>query len=340
MSEHFPLQKHAPLFTALTERRMLTPKLRLEDFGPEDITSYLTEHFPSEPPERLERVDESSANIAYKTMAVALRALGHITSSTITDGSSSLSKLRAAKPYSARPHASLQVRFALATDQKDVKSFYGLEYIRVQQAALYSRHASTEEWQRLSDCYLSEDKDEMTVPWNVEQIRFTTDFVHVEQHGQRYRHETNQRGSSLTKDEFRWQVKFPLETLTDVKISEAKVEDRLVVTIRFKLQSAPYSADNSEKAKVRTTGNASDDEMAEGPEMQEDADMEEKSSDEGEIAEENPIIENRPATYPLARLFEKPETSEGMEIRLVFYRSGAGATSPCMYLVFPSALPN
>jgi len=118
---------------------MLIPKLRLEGFRPEDITSYLTEHFSSEPPERVERIDETSANIVYKTPAVASKALGQITSST--DGSLSPSQLRAAKPYASRPNASLQVRLALATDQKDVRGFYGLEFLRVQQAALYSRHA-------------------------------------------------------------------------------------------------------------------------------------------------------------------------------------------------------
>lgn len=275
---------------------------------------------------------------------MAVRALGQITSSTIADGSFSLSQLRAAKTYSTRPNASLQVRLALATDQKDLSEFYGLSYLRVQQAALYSRHAPTAEWQRLGDSYeCDEEKDGMTVPFNVQQIRFTTDFVQVEQHGKQYKRMTGQKGSSLIEDEFRWQVKFPLETLTDVKISEAKVEGRLVVTIRFKLQSAPQSADNSEKAMARITGEASDNEMAKNLEEQEvleDADMEEKSSDEGEIAEENPLIEDRPATYPLARLFGIPETSEGMEIRLVFLRSGAGSTSPCMYPVPPLALPN
>lgn len=222
-----------------------------------------------------------------------------------------------------------------------MSDFYGLAYVRVQHAALYSRHASTEEWQLLDDSHeYNEEKDDMIVPLNVHQIRFTTDFVQVEQHGKLYKRHTGQKGSSLIEDEFRWQVKFPLETLTDVKISEAKVEGRLVVTIRFKLLSAPQSADHSEKAMARITGEASDDEMAEKPEEQEDADMEEKSSDEGEITEENPLIEDRPATYPLARFFEKPETSEGMEIRLVFQRSGAGSTSPCMYLIPPSVLPN
>lgn len=150
---------------------------------------------------------------------MALQALGQIT--LLADGSLSPSQLRAAKPFSTRPNDNLQVRLALATDQKDVKGFYGLEYLRVQQAALYSRYASTKEWQRLGDSYYSgEDKDELTVPWNVEQIRFATDFVQVEQHAQRYKHKTGQTGSSLTKDEFRWQVKLPLKTLTGKQLSE------------------------------------------------------------------------------------------------------------------------
>lgn len=94
---------------------------------------------------------------------------------------------------------------------------------------------------------------------------------------------------------------------------------------------------------IRITGEASDDEIAENLEAQEvleGADVKEKSSDEGEIAEENPVIEDRPSTFPLARLFEGRNSSEGMEIRLDFKRSGAGSTSPCMYLVPPWALQN
>ena len=101
----------------------------VDDLTTEDLKDFSAEHFPSEPPLRVEWIDDTSANIVYDTPATALKALKSFSIWPTDDSPDSTLQLRAAKTFSSHPESSLQVRTALFTDQKgprahDASRFY------------------------------------------------------------------------------------------------------------------------------------------------------------------------------------------------------------------------
>ena len=87
----------------------------------DDIKAFSLEHFPSDPPTRIEWIDDTSANIVYDTPATALKALDNMTRNTLGDAYATPFPpilLRVAKPFSTHPESTLQIRTALFSDQK------------------------------------------------------------------------------------------------------------------------------------------------------------------------------------------------------------------------------
>lgn len=95
----------------------------VDDLTTEEIRAFAKEHFSVEPPTRIEWIDDTSANIVYSTPIMALKALSQLSLHPSSEISSPLSQLQAAKPFSSRPEATLQVRTALLTDQKRPRAY-------------------------------------------------------------------------------------------------------------------------------------------------------------------------------------------------------------------------
>ena len=93
----------------------------MDDLTTDDIKAFSVEHFPSDPPTRIEWIDDTSANMVYNTPGTGLAALEHLS----LDSSSSmlLLELRLAKPSSTHPGSTLQVRTALISDQKRPRAY-------------------------------------------------------------------------------------------------------------------------------------------------------------------------------------------------------------------------
>ena len=81
------------------------------------------EHFPPEPPLRIEWIDDTSANIVYATPAIASKALSNLSLSPTSSVPNSSLELRAAKTLTLHPESSLQVRIAFLTDQKRPRAY-------------------------------------------------------------------------------------------------------------------------------------------------------------------------------------------------------------------------
>lgn len=127
-----------------------------------------------------------------------------------------------------------------------------------------------------------------------------------------------------------------LKEVTDVRISEANIDGKAlhVATICFKLVLASVSADQSQKAPPRITGELMDDEMGENSVAGSQGDTTGDKSvvaaddtvrEEGEMNEVMDEVESAeqqsvPSMFPLAQLFENPNAFDGMEIRLNFFR--------------------
>ena len=91
----------------------------MDELKTNDIIAFATEHYPSQGPEKIEWIDDTSANIVYESSVTAADALLHFTS----DSNGDLTvmhplQLRTAKPLSAQPNTNLQIRIAITTDQK------------------------------------------------------------------------------------------------------------------------------------------------------------------------------------------------------------------------------
>ena len=96
----------------------------VDDLTTEDIKAFSTQHYPSDPPTRIEWIDDTSANIVYDTPATAFKALTQFTLESSGDVSSiPILQLRAAKSFSTHPESSLQVRTALISDQKRPRAY-------------------------------------------------------------------------------------------------------------------------------------------------------------------------------------------------------------------------
>ena len=103
----------------------------LDALTPDDIKAYITEHVGSGskgvgsvPYDRIEWIDDTSANLVFSSEAVAAAALIALAALPIDDATQlPIGEALAAKTYSAKPDevsAGLSVRFAVASDRKQV----------------------------------------------------------------------------------------------------------------------------------------------------------------------------------------------------------------------------
>ncbi|KAG8526883.1 uncharacterized protein KY384_008312 [Bacidia gigantensis] len=110
---------HSPLLMSPEEIAANKVHLRgLDDLSTENIKQYSLEHFGTQW-ERLEWIDDTSANLIYHTPDVASNALLHLTDQSVNIPMSiSPLDLRPAQPIGCRPGSKLQIRIALITDRK------------------------------------------------------------------------------------------------------------------------------------------------------------------------------------------------------------------------------
>ena len=94
----------------------------LDELNTEDIRSFALEHFAI-PPERVEWIDDTSANLVFGAASTASDALRRLTSpeADLPVGLSEVD-LRPATSASSHPHVTLQVRIALVTDRKRARA--------------------------------------------------------------------------------------------------------------------------------------------------------------------------------------------------------------------------
>ncbi|OTA52055.1 hypothetical protein K449DRAFT_391647 [Hypoxylon sp. EC38] len=91
----------------------------LDVMNPDEVKAYISEHFSGEPVERIEWIDDSSANLVFSSDSAAARALSSLAVEGIQDVSQlPLRQLLSAKPFSRKPEVVLQVRLTVATDKK------------------------------------------------------------------------------------------------------------------------------------------------------------------------------------------------------------------------------
>ncbi|KAK4228245.1 hypothetical protein QBC38DRAFT_362260 [Podospora fimiseda] len=91
----------------------------LDSFKPDDVHGYLRENDSKTAFERIEWIDDSSANLLYKSEGAAQEALIALASVDIADPTQLPPlELIPAKRYAAKPESDLQIRFAVATDKK------------------------------------------------------------------------------------------------------------------------------------------------------------------------------------------------------------------------------
>lgn len=94
----------------------------LDELTTEDIRSFAIEHIAI-PPERVEWIDDTSANLVFGAASTASDALRRLTSpeADLPIGLSEVD-LRPATSASSHPHVTLQVRIALVTDRKRARA--------------------------------------------------------------------------------------------------------------------------------------------------------------------------------------------------------------------------
>jgi len=96
----------------------------VDDLNTANIKDFAAEHFPSDPPIRIEWIDDTSANLVYSTPALALEALASFSSMSDLDPSMLPTlQLRPAKAVSTQSRAALQVRMAMFSDQKKPRAY-------------------------------------------------------------------------------------------------------------------------------------------------------------------------------------------------------------------------
>ncbi|TPX15131.1 uncharacterized protein E0L32_004689 [Thyridium curvatum] len=92
----------------------------LDAFNPDDLRAYVKEHYSAGTFDRIEWIDDTSANLLFKTEASASEALIALCAVEITEPAHlPPGELLPAKPYASKPDNTLQVRFALASDRKE-----------------------------------------------------------------------------------------------------------------------------------------------------------------------------------------------------------------------------
>ncbi|TLS25936.1 hypothetical protein PpBr36_07372 [Pyricularia pennisetigena] len=91
----------------------------LDTMSPEDIKSYFNQHAGGMRYDRVEWIDDTSANLLFSSESAAAEALVFLSAIEITNPSALPPReLLSAKPYTAKPDVVLQVRFAVASDRK------------------------------------------------------------------------------------------------------------------------------------------------------------------------------------------------------------------------------
>ncbi|KAL7625606.1 hypothetical protein AAE478_004826 [Parahypoxylon ruwenzoriense] len=91
----------------------------LDVMNPDEVKAYVFEHFSEESIERIEWIDDSSANLLFSSDSVAARALSSLAAEDIQDIVQLFpQKLVPAKRFSKKPDVLLQIRLAVATDKK------------------------------------------------------------------------------------------------------------------------------------------------------------------------------------------------------------------------------
>jgi len=91
----------------------------LDTFNPDDVKNYLAEHYSTSQLNRVEWIDDSSANYIFKSEAIAQEALVALAAVEIADATQ-LPPLEEipAKPFSQKPECPLRIRFAVTSDKK------------------------------------------------------------------------------------------------------------------------------------------------------------------------------------------------------------------------------
>ncbi|KAI1336175.1 hypothetical protein F5Y15DRAFT_395501 [Xylariaceae sp. FL0016] len=93
----------------------------LDVLNPTDVQSYVQEHYPDASYQKLEWIDDTSANLIFADGDTAARALEALAQDSIADPSLLPPRhLLSAKSYSAKPDVTLRVRPALMSDKKQV----------------------------------------------------------------------------------------------------------------------------------------------------------------------------------------------------------------------------
>ncbi|KAK2812530.1 hypothetical protein FQN49_008356 [Arthroderma sp. PD_2] len=92
----------------------------VDELTTDDIKRFASEYFTLEEPQRIEWIDDTSANIIYSSAEMGAKALSELTQENVEDaGPSSHSlRLRTAKALSSHPDSVLQVRTAVKSDRK------------------------------------------------------------------------------------------------------------------------------------------------------------------------------------------------------------------------------
>lgn len=93
----------------------------LDEMNPNDVKAYVAHHCSDVPVtlEKIEWIDDSSANLLFASEDVASQALAALAADPISDTSQLLAHhLLTAKPFSARPETVLHIRPALESDRK------------------------------------------------------------------------------------------------------------------------------------------------------------------------------------------------------------------------------
>lgn len=93
----------------------------LDTFNPDDVKTYFSEHCGAGRFDRIEWIDDSSANLLFSSESLAQDALVALAEVEIADTTQMPPGIEVrAKPYSGKPESIIQVRFAVASDKKVV----------------------------------------------------------------------------------------------------------------------------------------------------------------------------------------------------------------------------
>lgn len=110
----------------------------------DDVKRFAAEHFGAEELERIEWIDDTSANLVYRNEEIGLRALEAFTQQLGEEGEALPPlRLRMAKSLSTHPDAVLQVRSAVKTDRKKPRAYQASRFY-----LLHPEHDPLERLQR------------------------------------------------------------------------------------------------------------------------------------------------------------------------------------------------